>query len=95
MTELTDDDLAAIEARANAATPGPWFSSGPNLNTNPHVFELDYWNGGDDAIKHANRNAVFIAHARNDIPRLIAEVRRLREIIAEKDEKAKYNYYGL
>ena len=30
-------------------------------------------------------NAHFIAHARRDVPRLIAEIRRLREILDTKE----------
>ncbi len=57
-TLLTDEELAAIEARADAATPGVGFSQS--------------WTWGD---------AVFVAYARTDIPRLVAEVRRLRETV--------------
>ncbi|MFJ3713690.1 hypothetical protein [Streptomyces sp. NPDC090053] len=34
-----------------------------------------------------DENATFIAHARQDIPRLIAEIRRLRSLLEAKDQK--------
>ena len=46
---MTDLDLEAIKARAEAANGGPW------------------------------KDAEFVAHARTDVPALIAEVKRLRK----------------
>lgn len=75
---MTDDELKAIEERANAATPAPWTTfawskwapdevsvSGPRLT------------GYEGEVVPAD--AEFIAHARTDVPTLLAEVRRLRE----------------
>ena len=56
---MTPEELAAIEARANAATLGPWT-----------------WAGSVIGIRHLD--AEFIAEARSDIQRLIADVRRLQ-----------------
>lgn len=78
-------DLAAIGARERAATPGPWEPNG------------DDWRAtGEPALVCAGRSVVaviqfegtdadaaFIAHAREDVPALIAEVRRLRAQMAE------------
>ena len=68
---LTDEQLAAIRARAEAATPGPWHVPGGD-------------DGGADWVDKANgdmvcqctsyRNAPFIAHAREDIPALLAHI---------------------
>ncbi len=77
---MTDDELDAIEARANAATPGPWL---PSLDTwpprrldgSPRLSEITHSLGmfpGDMA---------FIAAARTDVPALIAEIRRLRALL--------------
>lgn len=86
---MTSDELDAIEARANAATPGPWNYGFLGDTRRPMVF---YQFGqraleslaGDVIIckgKHAggDSNMDFIAHAREDIPALIAEVRRLMD----------------
>lgn len=91
LTAMWDDaELAAIEARCQAASPEPWKS---------FVEGRDHW-GGDDFIRVSDRDEEpdmyvsratadglqpassedldFIAAARQDIPRLVAEVRRLR-----------------
>ena len=85
---LTADDLETIEQRANAATEGPWraavvarfvdddgcergkgaiYPAGPSGP--PPLFVTPDWLAAD---------AEFIAHARDDVPALLAEVRRLQ-----------------
>jgi hypothetical protein len=71
---LTPDDLANIEARAEAATEGPWeVRIAPDFNYDVRVPYVD-----DDPTSTAyiEDDAEFIAHARTDVPRL---VRALRE----------------
>jgi ABC-type molybdenum transport system ATPase subunit/photorepair protein PhrA len=65
-------DLDAIERRANAATKGPWTVSDlGNVVAGKYLVSLGNW-------WHKNReDMVFIAHAREDIPALIARVREL------------------
>jgi hypothetical protein len=73
MSEL---DLDTIEARANAATGGKW-----ELEERQDGFAiLSKIDGGLElAIYELDKpDAEFIAHAREDIPKLVAEVRRLR-----------------
>lgn len=82
---MTPEQLAEIEARAEAATPGPWewdrqwiededeaiyVPQGATLG--PTLIQL-----GDTYEGH-RYDCAFIAHARQDIPALIAEVRRLQ-----------------
>ena len=71
---MTDAELNEIETRASLATAGPWKSNykrhdvyGPNDKHVCHFFEESYI------------DAEFIAAAREDVPRLVAEVRRLKE----------------
>lgn len=69
-------DLEAIRSRAAAATPGPWEA------TRTYPF-LVLQSGGESAISvnlatDPEPDAAFIAHAREDIPALVAEVERLR-----------------
>lgn len=45
--------------------------------------EDDLGEDGDDGQQIAQANALFIAHARTDVPRLVAEVRALRQYIGE------------
>ena len=86
---MSDLDLDAIEARANAATGGEWtweddpatvyagrgdYMHGLNLFGR---LELD-WNGP--------ANMEFVCHARADVPALIAEVRRLRAAAPAGDD---------
>jgi len=84
---MTDDELNRIEARANAASKGPW-----NIKTNRHretTGEAWGWIAGprehwtwSNKYNHSKADADFIAHSREDIPALIAEVRQLK---AERD----------
>jgi len=74
---MTEQELSDIESRVRAATPGPWQSfiedrdheSGSNfIKTQGKDIELL---GATDADQD------FIAHARQDVPRLVEELRRL------------------
>ena len=76
---ITETELDAIEARANAATPGPW--------DEPGFSALDAYDARSMVHAHEDAprfsvldacDARFVAHARTDVPRLIAEVRRLQ-----------------
>ncbi len=83
---MTEERIAEIRARAEAATPGPWWTH--------KSFEVIYGqkSGFDSLIvcalesedfmyskeRDMQANAAFIAHAREDIPALLDEVERLR-----------------
>lgn len=80
-------DLDAIQARADAATEGPWKLWGMSVLAD-HAGTSNV----DDAIPVANTmsypalpprtgNAQFIAHAREDIPSLVSLVRELQASI--------------
>ncbi len=92
---LTDEQLAEIDARANAATPGPWSHC---LIPDCIEVEVEHWDlfspthtnsdgtqiGDSVACHTANgEDAEFIKHSRADVPALLAEVRRLRAENAE------------
>jgi hypothetical protein len=84
---LTLQQLDEIQARAQAATPGPWTTDGweiyqgaeedsPNLLT---------WVGETcraDDYDGSRRDAEFIAHARTDVPALLDELKQARAAIA-------------
>jgi len=82
---LTEEELYAIEERCAAATPGPWtsFIEGRDHTSGDSVIKT----GGSDIYILPVPNSEqpgdqdFIASARQDIPRLIAEVRRLRLLV--------------
>ena len=82
-------DLGAIEARVNAAVPGPWTnerhdyegSNGPTFVR--FVAAGPNYRVAEDVTKE---DGDFIAHAREDVPTLVAEVRRLRDALAESEK---------
>ena len=85
---MTDEELREIEARADAASVGPWRTNyelgGQPPDWNGWVWRDDgTWNGYGTELElicgsQTDANATFIAHAREDVPALVAEVRRLR-----------------
>jgi hypothetical protein len=92
MTDIEPLDIEAIEARANAATPGPW-----HITTDPGDIVVWATNEPEDSNFVGNvgggrvqqcvifdcdvANGEFIAHARTDVPALVAEVRKLQRIV--------------
>jgi hypothetical protein len=96
---MSDDDLDAAERRAHAATPGPWEScvegrdqdSGDSviLTGGPDLYlSYDEWPEDQRRANEERRanDLDFIAAARQDVPRLVAEVRRLRRLLSERGE---------
>ena len=73
-------DLDAIEARVNAATDGPWeaYPDGLVWTKVPRI-------GDPVSGSVLPEDAEFIAAARTDVPALVAEVRRLRAVLANHD----------
>lgn len=79
---MTLAELAAIETRAVAATPGPWavdcwrddegFREG---------WEIDGPAGFDRPQFEHEGDARFLAAARDDIPRMAAEIHRLWDMV--------------
>lgn len=94
---ITDEELDAMEKRANLATPGPWKKANITTPTKHARVRLSICridgmqvkeviardvrgpNGWDEGEKAIGNDAAFIANARDDVPALIAEVRRLRK----------------
>lgn len=94
---MTDEELEAIESRANAATPGRWRYGTNPKDCDARTFYAELFdNSGGEKLYFAvtedaelctamcgngpssASNALFVSHARADVPALIAEVRRLR-----------------
>jgi len=75
MTQLTAQQLDEIQARADAATPGPWHLTDADTIVAPLTADeiADVWEP-----TQASRNGEFIENARTDVPALLNEVRRLR-----------------
>lgn len=83
---ITTEELQAIRARAEAATEGPWMydvtdnvmnSDAPNYKEMPVIAE-------DFPFKP---DAEFIAASREDVPKLLAEVERLKSWTAQIAEE--------
>lgn len=80
--ELSDDTLDAIESRCNAATSGPWKSF---LEGRDHQSGSNFIRTGAEDIELTGATPAdqdFIACARQDVPRLLGEVRRLRKLLS-------------
>lgn len=80
---MTQEQLEAIRKRAEAATAGPWELDGDDGGI---------WNNGGFNFLGTARNfydddANFIAHSREDIPALLAEVERYRKIERRLNEE--------
>ncbi|MUL39608.1 hypothetical protein FZ103_00165 [Streptomonospora sp. PA3] len=84
VSNLDDLDLDAIEARTDAATDDPWgveaVGSSLMVMHRGHCTVVAIL--GDLSDPQARPDAEFIAHARADVPALVAEVRRLRAELA-------------
>lgn len=89
---IYDTDLAAMLARANAATAGPWKAGSGCVIASPHAPSAPF--ADPESVLHyggaligesisRREDCEFIADARTDIPRLIAEVMRLREELGQ------------
>ena len=85
---LSDEELSELEALTTAATPSPWVAnieeegalggdSMIGLDGLPGDFPPDMYVFHDRQIA-PSADIKFIATARNYMPRLLAEVRRLR-----------------
>ena len=78
---MTDDDLASMESRANRATKGPWKSyieGREEMSGSSFIMT----GGADIYLSGATKeDHDFIAASREDVPKLICEVRRLRKIL--------------
>ena len=83
---LTNEELTAIKARCEAATPGPWK---PYIEGRDHVSGSSFIMTGEGATRGDDIELTgateadydFIAHARQDIPRLLEEVEELRKLV--------------
>lgn len=103
---MTEERLAEIEAREQAATGGPWqhrphghyddwgliraadgmpVASANLLARHPEAHPRpDPRTGRVPEPEEIQRNGQFLAHARQDVPDLVEEVRRLRAELAAR-----------
>jgi hypothetical protein len=79
---LSAERLAEIEARADAATDGPWCTDSWEIyQGSEYEPGLSFWIGetcrGTADLEQDRADAAFVAAARSDVPALVAEIRRL------------------
>src|SRR5690625_2497077 len=88
MKQITNEELTAIRERAEKATAKPWSVVTDELGGQAMtVIDGDNW----DVIRRpyvGKDNAIFIANARQDIPKLLAEIDRLNRLYCELKEIA-------
>ncbi|MBI4924129.1 MAG: hypothetical protein HY834_20530 [Devosia nanyangense] len=80
---LSDADIATINERTKRATKGPWKSF---VEIRDKISGSDFiMTAGEDIYISGGTidDQEFIAHARQDIPILLEEIRRLKLIVAE------------
>lgn len=86
---IKQEQLNAIKERVAKAKSGPWDI---NRNSDDDVFVTDIWFDGEDGghveihgdtVASSIYNAEFIAHAREDVPALVAEVEYLRGMLRD------------
>ena len=78
--------IEEIRARLEAATPGPWeFSNSSDVRESKGEFRAPNPHNGFMLVGPwtNDADAAFIAHSREDVPFLLAEVTKLRAIIEE------------
>ncbi len=95
MKQLTSEELEAIRKRAEAATEGPWRIGRKSPNGLNNIGTMG---GLLTAQTLIEEDATFIAHAREDTPKLLAEIERLQtendlyEMAVEEDQRVKERY---
>ena len=75
---MTDDELQTIKRLCEAATPGPWRAF---IEGRDHLAGSSFIQTPVDDIELSGATDAdydFIANARQDIPRLLDEIHRLR-----------------
>ena len=81
------DRLNEIEARANAATEGPWEAYRPNPAYRIYEICSTTPQGLDETLAEVSGydDAEFMAHARADVPALVAALRAVHQIAFDPD----------
>lgn len=86
MNQLTTQELEAIRKRAEQATEGAWemdITDDGNTMEFSVTFDVDNYAAiMCDSVLDSLATADFIANARTDIPKLLAEVDRLNDKVA-------------
>lgn len=87
---MTKLDLEAIKARCEAATPGPWNVAIGNFSDDVSVVYVGSPGpkGSDQERYNLSKDdQKFVAHARADVPALVAEVEKLYAALMKESDK--------
>ena len=87
---MTDAELRAVRERCERAFPPPWWWEGllgPDLTNgrfmcNPGEETVIFGHG--DYLLADEKEVTFVVNARTDVPRLLAEIERLKALLGEK-----------
>ena len=85
ISALSQEDLEEISSRCQGATAGPWTSY---VEGRDHESGSSFIMTSGEDIELAGATIAdqdFIAHARQDVPRLLEEVQRLRHSLEESE----------
>lgn len=88
---MTDEELAKIESRCESARSGPWrsFVEGRDHTSGCSFIKVGEGEIRSDDIELTGATVAdqdFIASARQDVPALVSEVRRLRKLLSASSE---------
>lgn len=95
--KMNEQELQAIKERMNSADSGFWIAEHSEWPGNSN---LQYWVNsteldGDGLCACVDiKDAEFIAHARQDVPKLVAEVERLRKALEYYADEKHYEPYN-
>ena len=97
---MTKSELDQIRARANAATPGPWYMVPPDPDAASNIFSIGartppgHWPMDACCECGGVSNAAFVTAARTDVPALCDALARAMEALAVAHELLDTgNYY--
>lgn len=86
--QLTEKRIAEIRSRLHGVSLGEW-SHGYNLDVQCNAITCEgrhlFWFVHPDPLKN-EKNMEFVAHSRQDMGALLAEVKRLREEVARQEQ---------
>ena len=80
---MSDERLQEIEKRHESSTSGEWVSAAYGMAVGSGWQIICNFMNGPVTLRDFGPNSEFIAHAHQDVPDLIAEVKRLRDENAE------------
>ena len=93
--KMTDERLKEIQERLDKATPGPWEArtwheeSGMTaifpVRGSGSIADVSHWKDGSHCAAN-KQDADFIAHSISDIPFLLAELQRYKDVVARAAE---------